>query len=217
MAPISVLIADDHPVIREGIRASLSRRRNLLIVGEAGDGLEAVEKAAALKPDVVIMDVSMPGINGFEAARRLAKRAPASRVLFLTMHEDPGTLREAVRSGARGYLLKNSAPEELVRAIASVHAGKPFFPAAVSAALLGEVVEGKGILPSQYSAALTPREREVLILVAGGLSSKEIARRMNIGTRTVETHRERIGSKLGLRGAAAFTRYAIKHGLAPLE
>ncbi len=217
MNSISVLVVDDHPMIRSGVRASLAQRREISIVGEAADGLEAVEKAQLMKPDVILMDLSMPHLDGLEATKRLAKAAPGSRILILTMHDDPRYVRAAVRNGAKGYILKDSSPEDLFRAIIAVCSGTTFFSARASQLLLNEVVEGRGTLRVKNEAELTPREREVLILVAKGLANKEIARQLGIGTRTIETHRERIGSKLGLRGAAALTRYAIKHGMASLE
>ncbi len=211
-APIRLLLADDHPVVREGIRAALSSDARFRIVGEASNGEEAIRMTELLEPDVVLMDITMPGTSGLQATRAIRRSTPHAKVLVLTIHESREYVRQILRCGARGYLLKDAAPQELRRAIEIVAKGEPFFSPSVSQVLLDEFLQAPRGTEGD-SANLSPREREVLALVARGRTNKEIAAELGISVRTVETHRTRIGRKLGLRSAADLTRFAIAHGL----
>lgn len=204
---IRVLLVDDHPVVREGLRAYLSGRQNIEVTGEAADGQEAVERARARPPDVVLMDLTMPGMTGIEAVGHLRFVAPSARVLILTMQEDREYVREARRAGAHGFLVKDAAPLQVARAIESVHAGDPFYTDGSSRALLDAETAADPEVP------LSLRERQVLSLLAGGLTSREIADRLGLGVRTVESHRLRMRRKLGIDSVAGLTRYALDRGL----
>jgi DNA-binding NarL/FixJ family response regulator len=213
--PIRVLLVDDHPVVRDGLRGYLEKRLGIDVAGEAGDGLAAVEMARRVNPDVVLMDHTMPGMSGIEAIGQLRYAAPRARVVILTMQEDPEYVREARRAGASGYLLKDAAPSDVVHAIEAVYAGEPFYTCGASKTMLEELTrELQGPGPSSHPA-LSPREREVLGLLAAGLSSRQIAARLRLGVRTVETHRLRLRRKLGIGSTAGLTKYAIEHRLAP--
>lgn len=216
IAPIRVLIADDHPLVREGIKVSLARHAHIRVVGEAANGEEAVRAARLLKPDVILLDLNMPVLDGLGAARRLRKLAPRCRAIVLTMHLDAEYARQAIASGAKGFVQKDASPETLRRAIETVHHGRAYFSDAASRALLGEVVGAGGRLQEGVDE-LTDREREVLALIAEGSSNKETAARLKIGIRTVETHRERLMRKLGIRTIAGLTKYALTRGLTDLK
>lgn len=214
---IRVLLADDHPLVRAGIRASLERHARIRIVGEAPDGAEAVRLACALKPDIVLLDINMPGLGGFAAAKLLRKKLPSCRPIFLTMHEDSEYARQAVAAGAKGFVQKDASPEELRRAIEAVHRGRTYFSDAASRALLADVVGAGGSLRETEDDGLTARERTVLVQITEGVSNKTIAARLGIGVRTVETHRQRLMMKLDIRTPAGLTKYALAHGLIKLE
>lgn len=211
---IRLLLVDDHPFVREGIKSHLATLAEIQVVGEAGNGKEALERAAQLKPDLVLMDISMPGMNGLEAISRLRRTAPAARVLVLTMHEDREYIAQVFRLGARGFVRKDGSPEELVRAIHAVNTGDAFFGPGVSCVLLEEISRG---VPNEttvdHALALSDREREVLAHVAEGRSNKEIAGCLGVGVRTVQTHREHIMNKLNIHSIAGLTRFAIAHGI----
>lgn len=207
---IKVLLADDHPVVRKGIASCLARQSHLKIVGEAADGRDAVRKTSELKPDVILMDIDMPHMNGLMATEILRKEQPGIKVLILSMYSNPDYVLRIVQSGAGGYVLKEAAPEELVRAIEIVHRGEAFFSPEIARVALNQFVQGNGA--GKNTNQLTNREREVLILIAEGLSNKEVACRLNVGTRTVETHRERIMRKLDIHSVAGLTKYAITKG-----
>ncbi len=215
--PIRVILADDHPLVRLGIQAMLANRANIRVVAEAASGHEAVKLACAVKPDIALLDINMPGLGGFGVAKELRKRLPSCRVIILSMHEDREYARQAVAAGAKGYIQKDSAPEVLRRAIETVHSGRTFFSDEASRALLADVVEAGGRMSEADADGLTQREREVLILIAEGSSNKEIAAKLQIGVRTVETHRERVMRKLDVRTAAGLTKYALSHGLIKLK
>src|SRR5712692_570416 len=215
---IKLLLVGDHPIVLEGIKSRLSAQADLEVVGEAADGQEALRKAKELRPDLVLMDISMPNMSGLEAVTLLRKRAPDSKILILTMHDNREYIARIIRLGARGYLLKDTSPAELIRAIKLIHAGEVFFSTAVSRVLLDELANGKkGKSPSAKAAELSEREREVLVLIADGRSNKEIAARLGVGVRTVETHRERIMRKLSIRTVAGLTKFAIANGMIELS
>jgi len=209
---------DDHPIVLEGIKSRLSAQEDLEVVGEAADGQEALRKAKELRPDLVLMDISMPNMSGLEAVTLLRKRVPDSKIVILTMHDNREYIARIIRLGARGYLLKDTSPAELIRAIKLIHAGEVFFSPAVSRVLLDELASGKkGKSPPAKAAELSEREREVLVLIADGRSNKEIAARLGVGVRTVETHRERIMRKLDIRTVAGLTKFAIANGMVELS
>ncbi|HLG42132.1 MAG TPA: response regulator transcription factor [Planctomycetota bacterium] len=203
--PIRVLIVDDHPVVRAGIRASLRRDERMVLVGEAGSGEEAARVAGENRVDVILMDVSLPDMSGHAAAARIRSAAPSAKVVFLTMSGDRASIQRAIESGAAGYVLKSTAPTEIVRAIHAAQAGGVYFSEGVQRALRDSDAAREG--------ALTPREGEVLARIAAGLSNKGIASKLGIGVRTVETHREHIMEKLGIHNVAGLTRFAIERGL----
>ncbi len=209
---IRLLLVDDHPVVREGLRSCLSRLPQLEIVGEAASGEEALRRAAQLKPDLVLMDINMPGINGLAAAGRLRKVAPAARVLILSVHENREYIAEIARSGARGYILKDAAPAELVRAIEAVHRGEAFFSPPVAAAMLNSLKEPEASCTGSDRLQLSRRERDVIALIAAGARNKDIAARLGLSLATVKTHRERLMRKLDLHSIAALTQFAVARG-----
>ena len=212
---IRVLVVDDHPIVRRGISSCLARHEHMVIVGEAADGLEAVAKARALLPDVMLLDIDLPQMSGLVVAEVLRKELPQIKVLILSMYQRAEYLLRILQCGARGYVLKETAPEELVKAIETVNAGETFFSPEIARLALNQFVQGNGEGPDL--AELTNREREVLVLIAEGLSNKEIAGRLNVGVRTVETHRERIMRKLGIHSVAGLTKFAIGKGLITLR
>lgn len=212
---ISVLLVDDHPVVREGLRALLERQRAFRVVGMAADGSAAIGEVARLRPDVVVMGISMPGINGIETARILTQRAPGTGVLMLTMHSSPSIVRRAVEAGARGYLVKDAKVEEIFRAIRAVAGGGRYFgrdlgPLANQAQLRVSAVSTSG-------DPLTATEKNILRLVAEGNSNPRIAALIGLSPRTVESYRLRLMKKLDLDNLPALVRYAIRHGIVGLE
>lgn len=210
-----VLIADDHEVVRKGLRSLLESEPGLEVVGEASNGREAVEAAVAAKPDVVVLDIGMPELNGLEATRRIVKAAPRTEVLILTVYESEEVIREVLRAGARGYVLKSDAGRLLLSAVEAVSAHKPFFTSRVSELVLAGFLSGD-VKPSDEAppgTPLTPREREVLQLLAEGKTNKEVAAALGIGLKTVETHRMNLMAKLGLHSVVDLVRYAIRNGI----
>ena len=215
---IKILLADDHPIVLDGIRSRLAAQPGLEVVGDAANGQEAVRKARQLLPDIILLDISMPHMNGLEAITLLRKQAPNAKVIILTMHNTREYVSQIIRSGARGYMLKDSSPAELLQAIKLVHAGEVFFSPAVSRILVDELSGNHRQDPAVPGPApLSEREREVLTLLADGLNNKEIADRLGIGVRTIETHRERIMRKLDIHSVAGLTKFAIARGMVRLE
>jgi DNA-binding NarL/FixJ family response regulator len=205
MSGLRILIADDHEVVRAGVRGLLANRPGWQVCAEAGSGREAVAQAEQHRPDLVIMDVSMPDGNGLEATKQIRERVPGCEVLVLSIHESNQLIREIVAAGARGYVLKTDAGRELMQAVETVSQHQPYFTSRASAALLPK--------PAAEKAALTPREREIVALVALGKMSKEIAAELGISPLTVETHRNNAMHKLNLHSVADLVRYAVREGL----
>jgi two-component system nitrate/nitrite response regulator NarL len=211
---IRIIIVDDHPIVRRGINMCLSLQDRILVVGEASDGREALDKIRVLKPDVVLMDIDMPQMNGMAATDFLRRERPGIKVIILSMYSNTDYVMRIIECGARGFILKEAPPLELVQAIESVHAGQTHFSQDVARVALNQVVRGSG--ESTPLSRLTNREREVLVQIAEGLSNKEIASQLSIGVRTVETHRERIMRKLDIHTVAGLTRFAISQGIVSL-
>jgi two-component system, NarL family, nitrate/nitrite response regulator NarL len=210
---IRVLIADDHAVVREGIRRVLGTEADFEIVGEAVNGSDAVSLTRELEPDVIILDLSMPELSGFEAAERIRSTAAATRILILSIHDHEEYVARSIRAGAHGYLRKDSSPAELRAAVRSIGQGNSYFAKPEARALFANM-DSNTLSPQPGGfAELTSREREVLSEIARGRSNKEIAAQFSISVRTVESHRETLMRKLGIRGTAALTRFAIAHGL----
>jgi len=211
---IRVLIVDDHAVVREGIRHVLSSDGTFDVVGEASGGVAAIELAESLRPDVVVLDLTMPDIHGLEVAERIRKSVPESAILILSIHDHPEYVLRSIQAGTQGYLRKDSSPTELRNAIRAVHEGGTFFSAAAAKHLSGAVGRRGSDEPTQASSeSLTPRERHVLVEIARGHTNKEIAATLGVSVRTVESHRESLLKKLGVKGTAGLTRYAIGAGL----
>ena len=214
MEKLRVLLVDDHTVVRHGLRRILSSDEQIEIVGEAGDGRAAVELAQRVQPHVVVMDVALPELNGIEATRQLAKRAPNVHVLMLTMHADDVYVRQALKAGARGYLLKDSEDLDLIKAVKAVGAGGSFFSPAVSRVVLSGYLGDRPVGDADDPLGrLTDREREVLQLIAEGKTNKEIAVALSLSVNTVETHRKHLMEKLDLHNTAELVRFAIRERL----
>jgi DNA-binding NarL/FixJ family response regulator len=211
-----ILICDDHKIFREGLRALLEKEPGVKVVGEARDGIEAVRLAKELSPDIIIMDISMPGLNGIEASRKLIKARKAARIIALSMHNDRKYVTEIFKAGARAYLLKDSAFEELMDAIKAVNCGRFFLSAGITSLVLSDYIKGPTGDPRSPFTLLSAREREVLQLLAEGLRTKEISHKLVLCVKTVETHRKKIMEKLGIASIAGLTRYAVKEGLVSL-
>jgi DNA-binding NarL/FixJ family response regulator len=212
MTGLRVFLADDHAVVREGLKSLIDAQPDMEVTGEAGDGQSACELVPGLRPDVVVMDVSMPGMNGARATEQLRLACPEVKVLALTVHEDKGYLRQLLEAGAVGYVLKRAAAEELIRAIRTVAAGGVYLDPALAGTVVGGFVRkpaGRGTPPA---ADLSDREAEVVRLVAAGHSNKEIAARLEISVKTVETYKARSLEKLGLHSRADLVRYALGRG-----
>jgi DNA-binding NarL/FixJ family response regulator len=209
MKRIRILLADDHAVVRQGFKMILGAQSDMEIVGEAGNGREAVELAESLRPDVVVMDVAMPELNGIEATRRLASSTPHTRVLALSMHKDSVYVREILRAGARGYLLKDSVAADLVSAVRTVAQGEGYLSPGVSNAVLDDYRRHV----TNPVDLLTSREREVLQMLAEGKTNKEIAGVLNLSVYTVDAHRGRIMEKLNLHSINELVRFAVRNGL----
>ncbi len=214
--PVRIVIADDHRIVREGLRHLLEKRTDFKVVAEAADGESAVRLARELSPDVVIVDISMPGLNGIEATRRILADRPGVKVLALSMHSDRRFVIETLKAGASGYLLKDSAFDELARAIEVVMARGAFLSPAITDMVVRDYVAQAGADGGAAFSVLTAREREVLQLVAEGESTKAIAGRLAVSVKTVESYRQQIMEKLDLHSVAELTKYAIREGLTSL-
>ena len=209
---LRILIADDHGLIRAGLRALLEDVPGMQVVGEAGDGHAVLRLTAELQPDIVLMDISMPGLNGIEATRRLQEISPQTRVLALTVHEDEGMLREMIRAGAFGYIIKRAIDSELLNAIHIVSQGNMYVDPALTRALFKDLSPHTAP-PQAAHEALTPRELDVLRLLARGYTNRQIAQELNISQRTVEGHRSSLVGKLGFSGRVELMNYAEELGL----
>lgn len=216
MKPIRVLLADDHTLVRAGIRGLLANLPGVEVVGEAGDGQEAVRLVEALRPDVVLLDIGMPALNGLEAAARIAKFDATIRVVILSMHMSEEYVLQALRAGAAGYLLKGSAVAELEVAVRAVARGETYLSPAVSKRVVDDYVSRTGGATDPL-AALTPRQREILQLVAEGHTNKEIAQRLGLSYRTVESHRNQLMKRLDVHDLTALVRFAVRVGLVAEE
>lgn len=206
---IRILLADDHSVVRQGFSAILRTQDDMDVIAEASNGREAIDKALALKPDVIVMDVAMPELNGIEATRRIQEEAPRSRILALSMHKDAVYVREILRAGARGYLLKDAVDTDFLSAVRAVARGDGYISPAVSEAVLSDYRRHV----TNPIDLLSSREREVLQMIAEGLINKEIATKLNLSVYTVEAHRGRVMEKLNLHSTSELVRFAIRNGL----
>ena len=211
-APIRVLLCDDHTILREGIAALLATAPDMQIVGQAGDGVEAIELAVRLRPQVVVTDIAMPRLNGIEVVRRLGQQLPDTRVLVLTMHTEEEYVLHLIRAGAAGYLLKDSAGTELLSAVRAIAQGRGYFGTHAARVMAQQVQQPQARLDDPYRD-LTDREREVFHLVIEGLTTKDVARRLDIAVKTAENHRTRAMEKLGVKNVAELIRYAVRHRL----
>ena len=215
---MKILLADDHKVLRSGLRRILEEQTDLEVVGEAADGREAVELAGQLHPDIVVMDIGMPKMNGMEATRQIMQRNPKLNVLILSMYSDENYVVQTLRAGARGYLLKDSAEDELIYAVRTVNSGVPYFSPRIARMLVGDSMQRlRNECVDDTYELLTPREREVLQLIAEGKSNKEVAAALFVSPTTIETHRARIMDKLDLHSTAEIVLYAVRKGIIQLH
>jgi two-component system response regulator NreC len=210
-AKLRILLADDHETVREGLRMILNAQPDMQVVATAGDGRDAVDQAAQITPDVVIMDISMPGLSGLAATVQMTERCPDTKVLTLTRHADNSYVQQLMRAGAAGYVLKQSRPAELLRAIRSVAGGTKYLDASMSGAATGSDAKAAAAIP-EPTTPLSPRETEVLRMIAWGNTNKEIAGRLDLSVKTVEAHKANGMRKLGMRGRIDIVRYALLHG-----
>lgn len=213
MSVLRILIADDHEVARKGIRALLEDHVGWEVCAEAKDGREAVELAGKLSPDVLLLDIGMPNLNGLDAARQILATTPDARILILTVHDSEQTVREVLAVGARGFLLKSDAGRELVAAVEALQNRRTFFTSRVAQMMLDGYLRPQEEISSMPQCVLTPREREVIQLVAEGKSTKEVARALSLSVKTAETHRTNLMRKLDLHSVAALTLYAVRNGI----
>jgi DNA-binding NarL/FixJ family response regulator len=212
MKKLRILLADDHKIVREGLRTLINSQPDMQVVGEAANGREVLVKARELKPDVVVMDLSMPELNGLQATERLKAERPEMKVVALTAHEDESYLRQLCKVGAAGYVLKRSAGDELVKAIGTVAKGGVHYEASLASKALAKQMTGAPVKGESHASELSEREKEVLIMLAWGYSNKEIAGRLKLSVKTVETYKVRIGEKLGLRSRTEMVQYALRQG-----
>lgn len=214
---IRIMLVDDHRLFRDGLRTLLSQQPDMEVVGEAIDGPAVLSSVRELRPDILLMDISMPGLNGIGATRRVVAEYPTIRIIMLSMHADQRYVSESLRAGALGYVLKDSAIDELLAAIRTVSRGQRFLSGSIASVILDEYVALANERADSDFSALSPREREVLQLLAEGKSTKEMAAHLNVSVKTVESHRKQIMDKLNIHSVAELTKYAIREGLTPLE
>jgi DNA-binding NarL/FixJ family response regulator len=215
---ITVFLADDHAVVRDGLRVLLEAQPDIRVIGDAADGRETVRRVTRLCPDVVVLDIAMPELNGIEAAREITQACPSTQVIILSMHSTTEHIFRALQAGAHGYLLKESAGIEVVNAVRAVHAGHRYLSPKISDSLIDDYVHQRQAAEAQSPLArLSPREREVLQLVVEGKSSAEIASILSLSLKTVETYRSRLMQKLDISDLPSLVKFAIQHGLTPLE
>ena len=213
----TIVLADDHHVVRQGLRVLLEGQPDFQLVGEAGDGLEAIQAVERLKPDVLVIDLMMPSLNGLEATRQVSQRSPHTRVVILSMHADEAYVLAALRNGAAGYVLKDSSAADLVQAVREVAAGRRYLSSPLSERAIEAYVQKAADAAVDPYEMLTNREREVLHLAAEGYTNAEIADQLSISPRTAETHRANLMHKLGLRTHTDLIRYALRRGILPME
>lgn len=214
---IRVLVVDDHAIVRHGLSRAIQQQEDMEVIGQAGDGHAAVELTRELAPNVVLMDVSMPHLNGMEATREILREAPATRIVALSMHSAKRYVREMFRAGAAGYLLKDCEFDELIETIRMVAEGQTYISPSISSVVVENYAHGEPPEKDSAFSVLTQREREVLQLMAEGNSTKQVAMRLYISPKTVEAHRLRIMNKLDIDNVALLTKYAIQEGLTPAE
>ena len=210
---LRILIADDHEVARQGIRSLLESHAEWEVCGEARDGREAVDYASRLKPDVLLLDIGMPNLNGLDAARQILATMPEARILILTVHDSEQVVREVLAAGARGFLLKSDAGRDLLAAVEALQHRRTFFTSSVAQMMLDGYLRPEDDGDAARQCVLTPREREVLQLVAEGKTTKEIATALSLSVKTAETHRTNLMRKLDLHSVAALTLYAVRNGI----
>jgi two-component system, NarL family, response regulator NreC len=213
MQKIRVVIADDHAVLRAGLRMLINTQPDMIVVAEAGDGLAAVHQATETKPDVVVMDITMPAMGGIQAIEQIRQALPQTQILVLTMHDDTAYLRSALAAGASGYVVKKSADSELISAITAVHRGQMFVDLASSSGAIQYALLKEPSRPGDPKSLLSQREKAVLTLVSEGYTNQQVADRLCLSVKTIETYRMRLAEKLGLRTRADLTRYALEIGL----
>lgn len=214
---VTILIADDHRLFRHGLRTLLDKQKDLKVVAETADGSETISRVRELKPDIVLMDISMPCLNGIEATRRILSEGAATKVIMLSMHSDSRFVVESLKAGAHAYLLKDSAVEELLLAISAVGQGRIYLSSRVSDPLIKGYLAMANSSPGSAFSILTARQREVLQLLAEGETTKETAAQLHVSVKTIETHRKQIMDKLGLHSVAELTKYAVREGLTHLD
>lgn len=215
MKKIRVVLADDHVMLRSGLKLLLNGQMGIKVVGEASDGAEAISKTAELKPDVLLLDITMPNMGGIDALRIIKEKTPSVSIIILTMHENEAYLLEALRAGASGYVLKKAADNELISAIRAVYGGEVFIPSSLTKSVVKEMVSGsvsreESVDNSQEQ--LSPRELEVLTMVAQGYTNQQLADRLYLSVKTVETYKARVMEKLNLNSRFELVRYALQHG-----
>ena len=215
---IRVLLADDHAVVRDGLRLILQAQTDITVVGEAGDGREAVNQVLKLKPDIVIMDIAMPGLNGIEATHQIRQLLPSAKVIILSMHSSTEHISRALKAGARGFVLKESAGKEIVKAVQTVHLGQRYLCDKIEERVIDEYIRQQETPPIKSPLErLSSREREILQLVVEGKSNKEIALVLHLSPKSIETYRSRLIRKLGIRDIPGLVKFAIQQGIISLE